>query len=87
MNAQRRKTIASLSERLQNLMNEAAQLADEINEVMYEEQEYADNMPESLQCGEKGQKAQDAIDAMQEVVDFVTDFAGGDGGRLMEAAE
>jgi hypothetical protein len=87
MNAQRRKTIAQLEERLQNLMNEAAQLAEEITEVMEEEQEYLDNMPESMACGEKGKKAEAAIDAMSQVIDFVTDFAGGDGARLTEAAE
>jgi hypothetical protein len=36
---------------------------------MFEEQEYFDNMPEGIQGSKKGEKAEAAIDALQEAKD------------------
>ncbi|WP_140427035.1 hypothetical protein [Ensifer aridi] len=41
----------------------------EIESLMSDEQDYYDNMPESFQNGEKGERAQSAIDALQEAYD------------------
>lgn len=54
--------------------------AKEILEVLgEEEQEYLDNMPESLQMSEKGDKAQEAIDnlegavsSLEEAIEYAT---------------
>lgn len=41
-----------------------------------EEQEYRDNMPESLADGEKGQKAETAISALEQVIEDLDGLAG-----------
>lgn len=61
MNAQRRKKLDEINGML-------AEARAELETVRDEEQEYFDNMPESFQNGERGQKAQEAIDAMETVI-------------------
>lgn len=61
MNAQRRKKLDEINGTL-------AEARAELETVRDEEQEYFDNMPESFQNGERGQKAQEAIDAMETVI-------------------
>lgn len=61
MNAQRRKKLDEINGTLAEARAELETLRDE-------EQEYYDNMPESFQNGERGQKAQEAIDAMETVI-------------------
>ena len=55
MNNERREKIKKAAGQLDDLKNELETLKDE-------EQEYYDNMPESLRGGEKGEAAQSAID-------------------------
>lgn len=62
MNAARRKEIAKAGA----LIDEAKQI---LEQAQTDEQEYYDNMPESLQGGEKGNAAEAAADALQEAVD------------------
>lgn len=62
MNKQRRKEIEAVKDRLIGLQSDIEMLRDE-------EQEYKENMPESLQQGEKGDKAQAAIDALEEAIE------------------
>ena len=62
MNAQRRKEIQTLAGRLSDIISE-------IEAIEGDEQEYYDNMPESLQQSEKYQLAQSAIDALQSARD------------------
>ncbi len=40
-----------------------------------EEQDYYDNMPESFQSGEKGDRAQEVIDALDEALDSLDSAA------------
>ncbi|KGG87699.1 hypothetical protein P245_19805 [Comamonas thiooxydans] len=87
MNAERRKKLEAIKERLTTLMGEASSLGDELAELRDEEQNYFDNMPEGLQGGVKGEKAQAAIDAMENVVGLLEDFAGIDSDELDTAAE
>lgn len=86
MNAERRKKLESIKERLMILAGEASSLGDDLAELRDEEQDYFDNMPEGLQGGEKGEKAQAAIDAMENVVGLLEDFAGIDADELDTAA-
>ena len=61
MNKDRRKTIdeaRDLIERAKALLEQAAG----------EEEEYRDNLPESFQSGDRGQKADAACDALNETV-------------------
>lgn len=60
MNAQRRKEIQELSEKLQPLKDEAERIRDE-------EQEYYDNMPEAFQNGDKGTAVEETIGYLDEV--------------------
>lgn len=59
MNKQRR-------ERINKLIKKAYDLGCEIEEVLNEEQDSFDNMPESLQNGERGETMQEAISSLEE---------------------
>ena len=61
MNAERRKEI----EKAVALMNEAQSILESCRD---DEQDYHDNMPESLQNGEKGETAQAAIDGLENAI-------------------
>ena len=66
MNAERRKRIEALRQKIGEALSDAESIRDE-------EQEYLDNMPESLQQGEKGEKAQAACEALDSLVDHLTE--------------
>ena len=58
MNKERLKRIASLIESLRPL-------AENLEAIQEEEQEYYDQMPESFQGSERGERSADAIDALE----------------------
>jgi len=58
MNKERRKKIEELAEK-------AAEIKIEIEELLEAEQEAFDNLPESLQEGERGEAMQAAIDSLE----------------------
>lgn len=87
MNAQRRKALAAIADRMTDLQSQVSTLISDLQDVIDEEQGYLDAMPESLQEGEKGQKAQAAIDAMTSLLDELTNFTDLDAGDLNTAAE
>lgn len=71
MNKDRRKHINDIVEQLNILLLE-------IEDVKDEEQEAYDNLPESMQSGEKGEKMSDAVnnleyafDSLTEVIDYL----------------
>jgi septal ring factor EnvC (AmiA/AmiB activator) len=69
MNNARRKEIMKLETMIENLkdqLDEARELAEQIKE---DEQEYIDNMPESLQGGEKYERAETAVSNLDDVVE------------------
>jgi uncharacterized coiled-coil DUF342 family protein len=78
MNISRRKALAKLSERFEELTALAAEFREELECLRDEEQEYYDNMPESLQGGEKGEAAQSAVDAMETVLSALEEVESGD---------
>ena len=72
MNNARRKEIdkvASLRERRESLAEEIADAKEALEGIRDDEQEYVDNMPESLQQGEKGEAAQEAISQLEEAIE------------------
>lgn len=69
MNRMRRKELARIVEKLERLEALRLEIKEELETVMEEEQEALDNMPESLQDGEKGQQMQEYIDAMESALD------------------
>lgn len=66
MNKQRRKELERIKEELQTLLSDLEIAKDE-------EQEYYDNMPESFQNGERGEKAESAISALECAYDNITE--------------
>ena len=69
MNVLRRKQIAAIIEALSGLSAQVESLKEDIDAVMGDEQEYFDAMPESLQGGEKGQRAEEVIYQLQAAYD------------------
>lgn len=61
MNKARREAISKLAERIEEIRGEVETLRDE-------EQDYFDAMPESLQGGEKGELAVEAINAIEDAI-------------------
>lgn len=67
MNRMRRKELAAIIEKLEELDALREEIRERIAAVQEEEQEALDNMPESLQDSEKGQQMQEYIDTMENV--------------------
>lgn len=67
MNKERRAKIERMNNELSGLLSEAEELRDA-------EQEAFDSMPESLQEGERGEKMQEAISALEELISAIGEF-------------
>lgn len=66
MNKERRSEIAAAIKLVEAACTAAQEARDEIERIKGDEEAYKENMPESMQDGEKGQRADDAISAMDE---------------------
>ncbi len=71
MNKARRKRITIVIRDLENIRdyNFIESIKDEIEGILWEEQDAYDNMPENLQYSMRGEESSDAIDSLQEAVD------------------
>lgn len=69
MNKIRRKTLAQIVAKLEELESLRSEIYEMLEEVKDEEQEALGNMPESLQESERGQQMQEYIDTMDSVLD------------------
>lgn len=76
MNNDRRKALVKLAAEVSALasivadaISKAEELHSELEGVKDEEQEYFDNMPESLQGGDKGQAAEEAVSNMESALE------------------
>jgi prefoldin subunit 5 len=76
MNDKRRKAISAIVDRIDALKALAADIQTDIETLAGEERDYLDNMPESLQGGDKGQKAEAAADALDEAYESVGELDG-----------
>lgn len=74
MNKQRRKDIDKAREEYGDAMGLFASAKEILETAMEEEQEYVDNMPESLQDGEKGDAARENIDCLEEAIGELDDL-------------
>lgn len=61
MNNPRRKALDEIKEQVEELRMALAELLEE-------EQDAFDNMPEGLQCSERGEKMEDGISALEDAV-------------------
>lgn len=66
MNKERRKAIAAIVTDLEELRGKIGDISSAIEDIKAEEEDYKENLPESMQDGEKGQRADDAIGALDE---------------------
>ncbi len=64
MNNPRRKELESIHEAL-------TELRDRLEALKDEEQEYADNMPENMQGGERHEAAESAVASMEDAVSSI----------------
>ena len=71
MNKARRKRIASVIETLENITDYdlIETTKNEIEDILWEEDDTYNNMPENLQYSMRGEESSDAIDNLQEAVD------------------
>jgi chromosome segregation ATPase len=76
VNKDRRKSIEAIADQLskiEDILNQHSidfgSLQSEIEGLKDEEQEYYDNMPESLQGGDKGQAAEEAVGYLESAYD------------------
>ena len=81
MNKERRKKITNISDRINeieqsfdNLKAKAQEMIDAINEVLEEEQDYIDNMPENLADSDRAAAANEAVENIDEAIDLITEF-------------
>ena len=62
MNGNRRKALADVADMLEEAKSK-------LEDILGEEEEYRDNMPENMQYGERWEKADEACDNMGEAID------------------
>jgi hypothetical protein len=75
MNKTRRKEISKIISRISTLKIELEEnLIPDLESLRDEEQEYLDNMPEGIQAGEKGEKAEEAISEMDSAIETLSTF-------------
>lgn len=55
--------------RLEKILNEIENLRDEIGEIKDDEQEAFDNLPESIQCSERGEQMEMNVNDLDDIYD------------------
>lgn len=68
MNNERRKQVEGIKARIAAMVAEAENIKNDAEAIRDDEQEYRDNMPESFADGEKGEKSEAAIEALDQVI-------------------
>ena len=74
MNKQRRKELADILAKLEELENLRTEIKERLEAVRDEEQESLDNLPEAFRTGERGEQMQEYIDALDETIDNLDEF-------------
>ena len=69
MNANRRKNLDEVLTRIDELARMAESIREDVEMILEEEQDAFDNLPESLQDSERGERMQEAIDALENALD------------------
>ena len=75
MNTERRKQLDTVRAKLDEARIIIEQARDLLEQVRDDEQEAFDNLPESLQAGEKGERMNDGIEAMSDLHDSLDTMA------------
>jgi len=74
MNKQRRKEIERIENRIEALRELVEEISVAIECVLDEERECLDNMPENLQCSERYEKAENAVENLESAYEMVSEF-------------
>lgn len=75
MNKARRAELDKVQAMVDTIISSIEEARDMLENLKQEEEDYKDNMPESLQSGDKYQNAESAVDAMQEAFDILDNAA------------
>jgi len=67
--------LRGLLEPIRELQEDFQDVANAVDEIRSDEEDYYENMPESFQSGEKGEMAQSAIGALQSALDKIEALA------------
>ena len=70
MNKTRRKKLNDMAHKL-------AFIKDELQDVLFEEQDCFDSMPENLQGSMRGEESEEAIDTMESLIDTLDEVIDG----------
>lgn len=73
MNINRRRELKNLKVRLEIVKREITNISNGLSNVLANEENAFDNMPESLQSSIRGEISEEAIDIMYEIQDYLTD--------------
>lgn len=74
MNKQRRKELAEAIEKLEKAIAMLEEAKETVECVTEEEQEAFDNMPESLQCSERGEMTLDNVGTLEEITSNIESY-------------
>ena len=80
MNKKRRKRIRDIIAQLEMDKD----MTSELEDVLWEEEEAFDNMPENLQYGMRGEESQEAIDVMQDSIELIGEEKYKEAAELLE---
>jgi uncharacterized coiled-coil DUF342 family protein len=69
MNDDRRKALSAIRSRIEEAQATITSIKEDLDALKDEEREYHDNMPESFQQGERGQKADEAATNLEQAVE------------------
>ncbi len=84
MNNARRRALADLHSQISAAVGMLGDIRAELEMLRDEEQDYHDNMPDSFRDGEKGAAAEDALEAIDDVISEIETFEGSAFDRLLD---
>jgi len=74
MNDSRRKAIKEIQEKIRLSFEALSNAKDELEAIRDDEQDYADNMPENMQSGERYAVAENAISELDDAISNLDDL-------------
>jgi phytoene/squalene synthetase len=87
MNNDRRKRLRAVEAQVQHALDLLADAQADLESIRDEEQDAFESMPDSLQEGERGEAAQEAINQMESVIDVLESFTGEDPVSALQEAQ
>ena len=63
-------------QQLAKCLSDLETVKDMLESIRYDEEDYFNNMPENLQCSQRGMDSEDAIDKMNDAVSAIEEAVG-----------